>query len=267
MNIEIKAAKQTLGIEQLPNSEQNIGVILLCHTGNARLDYFGTEHTLRSRNTILLFPADRYRLSSATKDFSFSWVTFNANVANLVMDGFGVEFREYINAHPIYNITDNGQYNTLMRYIDLLSLKSADSQNLCRSQILVSLLRALLLEMLAQVENMRRTTSIDVKQKGVILDQFIAAVKATPRCREVAYFAERLSISPKQLSAIVGDGTGFSAKEFIDRNAIDVIKHLLRTTDLSVKDIAEQLNYTGSGNLCRFFKTRTGLTISEYKQH
>jgi AraC-like DNA-binding protein len=154
-----------------------------------------------------------------------------------------------------------------MRYIDLLSLKSADSQNLCRSQILVSLLRALLLEMLAQVENMRRTTSIDVKQKGVILDQFIAAVKATPRCREVAYFAERLSISPKQLSAIVGDGTGFSAKEFIDRNAIDVIKHLLRTTDLSVKDIAEQLNYTGSGNLCRFFKTRTGLTISEYKQH
>jgi AraC-like DNA-binding protein len=121
--------------------------------------------------------------------------------------------------------------------------------------------------MLAQVENMRRTTSIDVKQKGVILDQFIAAVKATPRCREVAYFAERLSITPKQLSAIVGDGTGFSAKEFIDRNAIDVIKHLLRTTDLSVKDIAEQLNYTGSGNLCRFFKTRTGLTISEYKQH
>ena len=91
-------------------------------------------------------------------------------------------------------------------------------------------------------------------------------VKTNPDKREVAYYAEQLHISPKHLSAIVADGTGINAKDFIDHAAVETIQQLLRTTKLSVGQIAERLDFSGSGNLCRFFKANTGITISDYKR-
>ncbi|MBQ2024699.1 MAG: AraC family transcriptional regulator [Alistipes sp.] len=79
-------------------------------------------------------------------------------------------------------------------------------------------------------------------------------------------FAQLLDISPKYLSAIVADGTGMTAKEFIDRAAVKAIKDLLSQTSLSVTQIADRLHFSGKGNLCRFFKTNTGITISDYKR-
>ena len=99
-----------------------------------------------------------------------------------------------------------------------------------------------------------------------MLDEFVSMVRANPDKREVAYFAERLGVSPKHLSAIVADGTGMNAKDFIDRSAVEAIQQLLRTTKLSVKQIAERLDFSGSGNLCRFFKANTGTTISDFKR-
>ena len=107
----------------------------------------------------------------------------------------------------------------------------------------------------------------DPKHREYILSQFIDMVSATPRCREVAYFAERLSITPKQLSAIVADGTGYGAKEFIEHNAIAEIKRLLSTTDMQVKQIAACLGFTEAGNMCRFFKSNTGVTISDFRRN
>ena len=128
------------------------------------------------------------------------------------------------------------------------------------------ILRSLLMEILNIVVHSLKIESSEPKHRQQILDEFISRVNSTPRCREVAYFAQLRDIAPKPLSAIVADGTGFTAKEYIERAAIATIKQLLSTTSLTVKEIAERLDYSGSGNLCRFFKTNTGITISEFKQ-
>lgn len=249
---------------ELPTSEDREGFILICHTGTARFNYFHREYSVRSRDIIILFPGDIYTLDHPSQNFNCSWVIFSAEVMEKVLHNIPSTFFSHIADSPVYNLDENSQYQNRMSYLTLLSQTQTQSENVSLSEIMHSLLRALFLEIYNRVVSKRSIAADEPKNRRRILDEFVTLVSATPRKREVAYFAERLCITPKYLSTVVADGTGFGAKEFIDRNAVETIKQMLRTTTLSVKQIAERLDYAGSGNLCRFFKSRTGQTISEW---
>ena len=245
------------------NGEQ--GVLFICHSGTARLTHSGVEHQLRARDMVILFPRDIYAISDYTADFSASWVSYSKQAMKGLLSEFPTSFFKHITTHPISNLDKNSQYELFMGYIKQLYSRYNDTENICRANILESLFVSLFMEILNCIAKSFEADITDPKHREYILNEFIKMVEATPRCREVAYFAERLSIPPKQLSAIVADGTGYGAKEFIERNAIVEIKRLLSTTDLKVKQIAAQLGFTESGNMCRFFKSNTGLTISDFR--
>lgn len=250
----------------LPTAETRSGYILICHGGGVDFEYFHTKYRVSTRDIIILFPGDIYTLSNPTADFSCSWVSYTPQPLDEAIYNFPSSFFRHIADHPIYNLADNDEYSNRMEYLKMLSRKLADHDNICRYEIMLALLRSMFMEIFNRIVRNFRIDTSEPKHRRRLLDSFVDAVSNNPQCREVAIFAERLCITPKYLSSIVLDGTGFTAKEFIDRNAITVIKQMLRTTDLSVKQIAEELEYTGSSNLCRFFKTRTGITISQFKE-
>ena len=249
---------------ELPTSKDREGFILICHTGTVRFDYFHKEYGVRSRDVIIVFPGDIYTLDHPSQNFNCSWVRFTAEVMDEVLYNIPSTFFSHLADYPVYNLDENSEYQNRMSYLTLLGQTQTHSENVCLSEIMHSLLRAMFLEIYNRVVSKHSIATDEPKNRRRILDEFVTLVSATPRKREVAYFAERLCITPKYLSAVVADGTGFGAKEFIDRNAVATIKQMVRTTTLSVKQIAEQLDYAGSGNLCRFFKSRTGQTISEW---
>lgn len=250
----------------LPTDNISEGFILICHGGTAQFSYSDRQFTLHARDMITIFPGDIYAITNISADFSASWVSFSAQIKDVVLQNFPASFYSHIAGKPIYNLSDNELYDSIMAYLKILSKRLADQDNICRYQITLNILRSLLMEILNIVAHSLQIESSEPKHRRQILDEFINRVNSTPRCREVAYFAQLLGIPPKPLSAIVADGTGFAAKEYIERVAIDTIKQLLSTTSLTVKEIAERLDYSGSGNLCRFFKANTGVTISEFKQ-
>lgn len=58
---------------------------------------------------------------------------------------------------------------------------------------------------------------------------------------------------------------GTTAKEQIGIQIGLVVKNLLDTTDLTVKEISEQLHFDDPSYLCRIFKRQTGLTPLQYR--
>ena len=83
---------------------------------------------------------------------------------------------------------------------------------------------------------------------------------------DVAFYANRLGITPNYLNIISRRYAGLSAKEQINLLITLAVKSLLETTDMSVKGISERLNFDDSSYLCRIFRKRTGMSPTEYRK-
>ena len=84
--------------------------------------------------------------------------------------------------------------------------------------------------------------------------------------RAVTFYADKLCITPKYLSQIVKNVSGFSAPDIINKYVILEAQHLLRHTDLSIKEIADQLNFPNQSFFYKYFKAHTGCTPNSYRQ-
>lgn len=70
----------------------------------------------------------------------------------------------------------------------------------------------------------------------------------------VKYYADKLSVHPNYLNALVKKQTGFSAKEIIQQRIILESKFLLHTTALSIKEIAGQVGFSDPDYFTSFFR-------------
>ena len=84
--------------------------------------------------------------------------------------------------------------------------------------------------------------------------------------RDVAYYAHRLSVTPKYLNIIVQRITGHTAKAIIDQYVVMQLKLSLRSTNFSVKQLAWDYQFSDTSFFCRYFKQHTGLTPQQYRQ-
>ena len=87
------------------------------------------------------------------------------------------------------------------------------------------------------------------------------------RHHDVAFYADRLNITPNYLNIVVRRNFGTTAKEQIDILLGQVMKSMLETTDLSVKQIADRLNFSDPSYLCRVFRRLTGMSPLAWRRH
>ena len=84
--------------------------------------------------------------------------------------------------------------------------------------------------------------------------------------RSVSFYADKLCITPKYLSKIIKKVSGLSAPDVITKYVILEAQHLLRHTDMSIKEISDQLNFPNQSFFYKYFKSHTGFTPNEYRQ-
>ncbi|WP_163538530.1 helix-turn-helix domain-containing protein [Gracilibacillus sp. YIM 98692] len=77
--------------------------------------------------------------------------------------------------------------------------------------------------------------------------------------------AAELHYNPNYLSSIFQKETGYSFSEYLLRYRLNKAKEWLTTTDMSVKNIAEQLQYNNSQNFIRSFRKLEGITPGKYR--
>lgn len=109
----------------------------------------------------------------------------------------------------------------------------------------------------------------NVKQTGGygLFDKFIQLLKANFRKeRNVNWYSDKLCLTPKYLSEIVKAVSSKTAGQWITNFVILEIKQLLSNTNLSVKEIAHELNFQNQSFLGKYFKNVTGMSPSAYRK-
>jgi len=84
--------------------------------------------------------------------------------------------------------------------------------------------------------------------------------------RNVSFYADQLCLTPKYLSKLVRTVSGRSAPDWIDSYVILEAKNMLKYSDISIKEIVYRLHFPDQSSFYKFFKSRTGMIPSEYRQ-
>jgi AraC-like DNA-binding protein len=84
--------------------------------------------------------------------------------------------------------------------------------------------------------------------------------------RDTAFYAARLGLTPKYLSAIIREDTGRTAPEWIAEYVLMEARYYLRYTSQPVKEIAWLLHFNNQMDFYRYFQRHAGLTPTAYRE-
>ncbi|MFT3827821.1 MAG: helix-turn-helix domain-containing protein [Chitinophagaceae bacterium] len=84
--------------------------------------------------------------------------------------------------------------------------------------------------------------------------------------RSVQFYANALYLTSRHLSEVVKETTGKTAGEVIDEAVIMEAKVLLGDPQYNIGQITQLLNFSNQSFFTKFFKNKTGLTPTEYRE-
>jgi AraC-like DNA-binding protein len=80
------------------------------------------------------------------------------------------------------------------------------------------------------------------------------------------YYAQKLSVHPNHLNAIVKSNTGITALNHIHNHILSLSKSRLTQTEWSIKEIAFALHFESPNHFSSFFKLKSGQTPLDYRK-
>ena len=101
---------------------------------------------------------------------------------------------------------------------------------------------------------------------GEILRYINTHISDTDRLR-LPNLSEKFGISKTYFSEYFKKQAGISLADYILKSKLKIIETKVLHTDLSLKEIAWQMNFTDSSHLARTFKKVYGMTIKEFKSN
>lgn len=81
----------------------------------------------------------------------------------------------------------------------------------------------------------------------------------------LAELAEKVALSPFYFSRVFAKETGMTPHQYIIATRLNAAKFLLKTTDISIKEIAFNSGFTSESSFCSTFKKWEHITPSEYR--
>lgn len=100
-----------------------------------------------------------------------------------------------------------------------------------------------------------------------MFERFIRAVSESYKEeRSVSYYADKMFLTAKHLSTVVKEISGKTAGEWIDSLVVLEAKALLKSSELSIQEIADELHFANQSFFGKYFKHHTGMSPKEYRR-
>ncbi|MGL5233419.1 MAG: helix-turn-helix domain-containing protein [Empedobacter falsenii] len=103
--------------------------------------------------------------------------------------------------------------------------------------------------------------------RNAIIDNFYSLVSNyVYKQRNVQFYVDKLHLSKQFLLSFLKQNTGKSTLQWIDHVLMLYAKTLLKSSNLSIKEISNELEFTDMSVFCRCFKHNTGISPKLYRE-
>jgi AraC family transcriptional activator of pobA len=217
-------------------------------------------------NTIYTIPSGRFHQFRPT-DVIGGWVlSFNPDFLNLAIDGSGRPFFKEIGAdlnrvNMVALQSDNPELQNLIGDI----AREFETHLTLRLEILSGLFKIFLMYMKRLAMSVRQEEASSHKMR--LFNSFHAKLdKQFKTMKQVAEYANELSVTPSYLTEVVKKVSGYSASYHIQQRMVQEAKRLAMYSDASMKMVAYTLGFDDLSHFSKFFKHAAGVNFSEYKK-
>ena len=206
------------------------------------------------------------RLSS--DDFSGLFIAVSRDFMDMVIPTMQQLFPMFfmIKERPFVHITPE-ESQSFQEYHSFLWSKVKLKDNPFRKEITQGLLLALFYEIYNIYQGHVIQERIPKSRKEDLFERFIRAISESYKEeRSVSYYADKMFLTAKHLSTVVKEISGKTAGEWIDSLVVLEAKALLKSSELSIQEIADELHFANQSFFGKYFKHHTGMSPKEYRR-
>lgn len=247
-----------------------IGLVVM-YDGEARININTRSFVVGKNMALMLMPSSIYKVecSDNARGFVFAVSTsllhFDMNISLGSVVPIGLQMYN----NPCFTITETDG-RILGKYIDLVYslLKYGKYDiNVMRGQL--SSLFFFMNSIMEKYVNERQLNSNSCDNRNSrLMSDFIKLLTENFRTEHrIAFYADKLCLTPKYFSSLIKQTSGKSASDWIDGIIISEAKLLLLYSDLSVQQIAYQLSFPTASFFGTYFKRHTGMTPGDFRSN
>ena len=242
-------------------------VMVMCKAGEATITIDLQQYHLKKNMLLMVQPRNFIMDSSISDDFEVNMIFCSNKIIEEIMPRINDISPLLLlqRSLPMMELTDveAGGFNDFFAF---LSNKLKGEHTAFQLRKVASIVQALFYEIMDYASTRHNIELRRKSRKHEIMAKFVLAVSENFKSeRQVSYYADRLCVSPKHLSAVAKELSGMTAGEWIERYVVMEAKMLLKSTTLSVQEISNRLNFSNQSFFGKYFKHQTGFSPSEYR--
>lgn len=254
--------------------------MFLCKEGEVQIEIDGTEYQLHRHSLIVYFSYSQLRIVSHSPNLRGTLIGADLETIQPMLyqvTNFNALF--VIKQSPLQVVSDQ-EFETLCQHISLLTTVTQKEQRVenrpaeQKRQPFTEMIRkqtellsySLILEVLQCYTNIE-ITNASLSRKDEVLQKFVSQLYRKYRTEhEVGYYANQQFLTSRYFSTIIKEKSGKSPSQWIATALLVDAQNLLRTTNMTIKEISDQLNFPNQSYFGKWFKNITSIGPLDYRK-
>lgn len=246
----------------------NAACLAVCRKGWCKIIINLQEYEMKEGMLCVILPEQIVQQGERSGDFSGSFIAVSRDFMDLVIPTMQQLFPMFfmIKERPCISITPE-ELQSFEEYHSFLWSKVKLKDNPYRKEITQGLLLALFYEIYNIYQGHTVQERTPKSRKEDLFERFIRHVSESYKEeRSVAFYAGKMFLTPKHLSTVVKEVSGKTAGEWIDSLVILEAKAMLKSSEQSIQEIADELHFANQSFFGKYFKHHTGMSPKEYRR-
>lgn len=231
-------------------------------SGKGTLEINGRSYHL-GRGQIFAIPPDveTYYYADPKDPWHYTWVSFGGSKAAFYMEKAGLT-----SACPVRNTyLEPEEFLTLTeKILDHHELVIANE--LTRTALLYEILALLINSRNQNLEQHHKPRPLDYSP-DIYVNHAVEYIHTNYRDARISDIASYIGITRSYLAHIFKQKLNISPQEYLLSYRLDQASRLLRTTDLSIQEVASHIGYDNPLTFSKMFKNAYGLSPKNYRHH
>lgn len=259
-----------VGIVPIKNVQSDAHIVVLCLEGRGYVTIEGKKYDVRKNDMFTCHPNQFIENAMMSYNFKFKGLLMSSRYFQSIFFLPGKMWKAGLDVRkiPVFHLEDKDVEGFLVNY-EMLRYKLSRTDLPHHQQTIKLLLQSLVYEMydvIAPKLQLKEDVNYGYSSGEILFGRFANLLSTElPHRHPVGYYADKLCITPKYLSAICKKQAGKTASDLIDEMTVNYIKQMLTSSEKSIKEIATDTGFDNLSFFGKFVKRELGVSPREYR--